>query len=67
MQQLVASAVLGFELQSLVLEVVDLAPEAIALQPRIVVLGPEASEVVVHYNYKDSSTQDVAKAHMCRH
>ena len=44
-------------------------PEAVVLEPEIVVPELEAIEVVVHYNYKDedSSTQDVAKTHMCLH
>ena len=46
---------------------IDPKPEAVALEPEIVVPEPKAIEVVVHYNYKDSSTQDVAKAHMCWH
>ena len=42
-------------------------PKAVVLKPEIVVPKPEAAEVVLRYNYKDSATQDVAKVHMCWH
>ena len=49
------------------LGVVDPKPETIVLEPKIVVPRPKAAEVVAHYNYKNSGTQDVAKVHMCWH
>ena len=47
------------------LEAIDLEPKTVVLELEIVVPGPKPAEVVVHYNYKDSGTQDVAEAHMC--
>jgi len=41
-----------------VLELVDPKPKTIVLEPEVAVRGLEAAEVVVHCNYKGSSTQD---------
>jgi len=51
--------------KSLVLVAVDPKPEAVVLEPETAVPGPKTGEVVAHYNYKDSGTQEVVKAHMC--
>ena len=53
---MVVSAVLGFEPKSLVPGAVAPVPKAIAHEPKSAIPGPEAAEVVVHYNYKDSGT-----------
>ena len=59
--------VLGSEPKSLVLGAVDPEPKAIVIGPEIVVPRPKAVEVIVHYNYRYSGTQDVAKARTCWH
>ena len=46
-------AALESEHESLILELMDPEPET-------VVLGPKIAGVTVHYNCKDSNTQDVA-------
>ena len=59
-QQLVVLAILVSKPESLVFELVD--PE-----PKTTTLELEITRVAEHYNYKDSDTQDVVKAHMCWH
>ena len=56
---------LGSKLESLILEVVDPEPQTVVLELEIDVPRVEVAEVVAHYNYKDSGTQEVVKAHMC--
>ena len=60
-------ATLEFELESLVLELVDPKPETVDLGLELVAPGPEVAKAVVDYNCKDFDTQGAAGTHMCWH